>query len=246
MAKTSDVANGKIKRPFNVFVTGFMPYNRMEVNSSWEAVKLLEKSFEWPMKCRDEEVHLKTKEVEVSFEVLILEYPKFLYAADPSLIVHVSMIKDGKVIKLEKYARNTFYYTPDNRFRLPVDSTCKHGAKDILECSLDLEKIRRQVLLKQANIKIDLSYHAGEFVGDFIFYTSMFINKAPVLLVHVPFVDGPFSMLQLAEALRHMIEAVSFDLLPEKKPGLIDISCLKNLTLADKKPEKDIKEDSKN
>lgn len=199
-------------RQLKVLATGFEPFSSFRVNSSWEAVKEL-KSL--GIKCRGKDVSLEIQEMEVSYEHVTSNIPKLWDEIKPDFCLHVGLTS-AKVISLEKRGRNKGYCIPDNRFKVPAGSICQKDGKDMLECPLDVEKIHRDVLAKTSEVEIDVSTNAGQYLCDFIYYSSLYLNRAPVLFVHVPPLDKPYTKSQLAEVLKHIVEIVLFDITTKK------------------------------
>lgn len=213
------------RRPLRVMTTGFGPLTKYPLNSSWEALKV---SRDMGIKCRGKDVCFILKQIEVSYEYVI-RFTEALWDDNyPDVCIHVGMAPKINVVKLEKYANNLRYYDPDNFFRIPMGSTCwKDAPNDILESSFDLEKIRRKILLKRQDVKIDLSYEAGNYLSDFLYYSSLYLERAPVLLVRIPMLNKPYTKEQLAVTLKHIIEEVTSEMIPLDEPELIDVSKLK-------------------
>lgn len=198
------MAESKKNRPLTVLVTGFGPFNKYKINSSWEAVKDLPSM---GLKCRGEQVHVEVRHMRVSYVDVRSEIAILWKEIKPDICVHVGL-SPSRVIKLEKYACNKGYLSPDVDFLVPIASTVHPGSPEILESTVDLDKIRRQVLFKQGEVKVELSFNAGQFLCDFIYYLSLHINEAPVLFVHVPPLDEPYSKSELSEVIKNVVEAV--------------------------------------
>lgn len=197
------------RKPLTALVTGFGPFGRHKVNSSWEAVRALPSL--GPLTVRGEDVHLEVRLLQVDYGICREEVPKLWSEIQPDVVVHVG-VSPSRVVKLEKYGCNIGYNSPDINFTAPVGGCVRAGGPDIIESPLDLDRVRRQVLFKQGDVKIELSFNAGQYLCDYIYYTSLYLNKGPVLFVHVPSLDEPYSQPQLTETIRNIIEILLFDI----------------------------------
>lgn len=90
----------------------------------------------------------------------------------------------------------------------PEGFKCVSGGPDCLQTKFDLPKILEKVSERQADVKFGISSDAGRYLCDFIYYTSLYVNSAPVLFVHVPELGKPYTVQQLAQALKTIIEVL--------------------------------------
>ena len=195
------------KKPRTVLVTGFGPFDDYEVNSSWEAASLLPTM---GLRARGEEIVVVAKEIKVSYKDVKERIPALWEEIKPDLCIHVGVFSE-RVIKYERFASNNGYFLPDVDSCLP-ESTIHPGSPDKLETSLNLTELSQQVAGIVAKggdeVKIKVSHDAGQYLCDFIYYTSLHLSKGPVLFIHVPPLDEPYSREQLAHVLKHTIETI--------------------------------------
>ena len=213
-----------VTKPLTVLVTGFGPFNSQKVNSSWEAVKLLPSM---GLTANGQELRVETREIEVSYEEVRKQVPALWDEINPDLCIHVgvSPFLPKDCIKYEKLANNHGYdCKEDVKSKLPESPTIHPGSPDVLETSLDLDKLKDQVLSiiakeegGESNTKIEVSFKVGQFLCGYIYYTSLHhtlkkLNKVPVLFVHVPPIEPqPYTQsacLAIANVLKHTIENI--------------------------------------
>ena len=198
----------KADRPITLLVTGFGPFHHHKVNASWEAVKEL---VGVGVKCGGEDVHIEIREMPVVYRSVQENLESIWDKVKPDLCIHVG-VSPYNVIKLEKRGSNTGYCYPDNMLSCPVDGICKPGGPNIIETPFDLDKICQQVTLRQNDVKVEISTDAGQYLCDFIYYSSLHLKMAPVLFVHVPPLDAPYSLRQLAESLKNIAECLLIEM----------------------------------
>ena len=186
-----------------VLATGFEPFGSCIINSSWESVKEL-KTLD--ITCRGKKVCLEIAEIEVCYEYVTQSLPNLWEKTQPDFCIHVGLSSASSSICLERIARNNGYFIRDNRSKLPPDNVCQKDGKDTLQCLLNVSKICQNVRSKTGNISIEESHNAGQYLCDFTYYSSLYLNRAPVLFVHIPPLDKPYTKSQLAETLKHIIE----------------------------------------
>lgn len=90
----------------------------------------------------------------------------------------------------------------------PDGFTCIAGGPECLQTTFDLDKVLEKVSGKQADVQFDVSSDAGRYLCDFIYYTSLHVNSTPVLFVHVPELGKPYTVHQIANALKTIIEVL--------------------------------------
>ena len=112
------------------------------------------------------------------------------------------------MLVLEKSGRNSVYSEPDINGKSPEQGCCVLGGQEYLETAFDVLKVLGNVSQKQLDVQFGMSNDAGHFMCDYIYYTSLHVNTAPVLFVHVCEVDKPYSVQQLAVALKNIVEAL--------------------------------------
>ena len=90
----------------------------------------------------------------------------------------------------------------------PKGQCCVPGGPECLQTKFNLHKIVDKVSRRQGDVEFVVSSDAGRYLCDFIYYTSLHVNSTPVLFVHVTELEKPYSVHQLAKALKNIIEVV--------------------------------------
>ena len=187
-----------------VMVTGFGPFHHHTVNASWVAVQEMSKL---GIKHNSKRIPLKIAEIPVAYDVVSSVVPCLHQEIQPRLCVHVG-VSPYQVIKLEKYGRNVGYKVPDIYGKAPQTMMCVPGGPDSIPSQFNVEEICRTLCDNQCEVTFETSNDAGRYLCDFIYYTSLHHSKAPVVFVHVPELDHPYSAQQLGVALKNLIEAL--------------------------------------
>ena len=185
-----------------VLVTGFGPFHQHKVNASWEAVKEMASM---GLEHEGKKVNLEIREVPVVYETVSKDIPLLWAELAPKICVHVG-VSPYTCIKLEKYGRNLGYNHQDINSCTPVDGVCCKDGPDVIQTKFDVENVARKVCERQPDVVVQVSEDAGRYLCDFIYYTSLNLGHAPVIFVHVPPLDKPYSKLQLATSLKNIIE----------------------------------------
>ena len=189
----------------SVLVTGFGPFGPHKVNASWEAVK----------KLRDTGIFLSDgtkvsadyREIPVVYKAVSELIPKLWKEVKPTLCIHVG-VSFYDCVKIEQIGRNTGYVLPDNDGCCPGDRKCVQNGPHQLSTRVNLKSCISKIMSKQSDVHITDSGDAGRYLCDFIYYTSLYHGDAPVIFVHVPPLDQPYSVDQLAMALKLIIETI--------------------------------------
>ncbi len=188
-----------------MLVTGFGPFMYHKVNASWEAVKEMSSL---GLQHNGDEVKLVTREIPVVYEVVSKVIPELCNEIKPTLCVHVG-VSPHSCVKLEKFGRNESYNMGDINSCLPPDNVCCKGGLNKLRTVFNVNEILKCVSQKQADVVIEVSEDAGRYLCDFIYYTSLYHNgSVPVLFIHVPILNKPYSKEQLGRLLKNIVETL--------------------------------------
>ncbi len=187
-----------------VLVTGFGPFFHHKVNASWEAVKEM---VSMGVRHEGKEAKVEAREIPVVYEVVSEEIPMLWDTIKPMMCVHVGVSPYARV-RLEKFGRNFCYDKGDIYRRLPIGNLCCQGGPDTLRTVFNVEEVSKAVSAKNPEVEVDVSEDAGRYLCDFIYYTSLHRGKAPVVFVHVPPLDNPYSLTQLAVTLKCIVETL--------------------------------------
>ena len=90
----------------------------------------------------------------------------------------------------------------------PNGHCCVPDGVDYLQTEFDVPKIVEKVSGRQKDVDFVISFDAGRYLCDFIYYTSLHLNMTPVLFVHVTNLENPYTVHQLAKALKNIIEVI--------------------------------------
>ena len=187
-----------------VLVTGFGPFLYHKVNASWEAVKEMSSL---GVQQDGNEVKVVIREIPVIYEVVSKIIPEICEEVEPSLCVHVG-VSPYNCVKLEKFGRNRSYNMGDIHSCLPVDKICCKGGPDKIRTVFNIDEVSKCVSQKQTDVVVEVSEDAGRYLCDFIYYTSLYHNKTPVVFVHVPALNTPYSKEQLGSSLKNIVETL--------------------------------------
>ncbi|ROQ30005.1 pyroglutamyl-peptidase I [Gallaecimonas pentaromativorans] len=194
-----------------ILLTGFEPFGGEPINPSWEAVKAL-------AGYRDAVVSLMLPCVfDKSLEVL----GDVARALEPEIILSVGQAGGRSGISLEKVAINlNDARIPDNAGAQPVDSAVIEGAPNAYFASLPVKRLT--AALKEKQIEAQVSFSAGTYVCNHVFFgachlAQSLLSRPSVGFVHIPFLpeqaerNGHAPAMALAEqitALKVLIDAL--------------------------------------
>ena len=114
----------------------------------------------------------------------------------------------SQVVKLEQYGKNKGYHMGDIHGRAPRTGLCVSGGPDAIATPFQVDRVRSKVASRVTDVVLEVSSDAGRYLCDFTYYTSLSQKRAPVLFVHVPEIDKPYSGEQLSLALKHIVETL--------------------------------------
>ena len=146
-------------------------------------------------------------QVPVVYDVVTETIPKLLKELTPRLCIHVG-VSPYKTVVMEKFGRNSQYIMEDIHGKTPEQYHCVASGPDCLETKFDLTTVLEKVAKCQTDVQFAISSDAGRYLCDYIYYTSLHANCAPVVFVHVPELGAPYTVHQLATALKNIIEVL--------------------------------------
>lgn len=166
-----------------ILITGFGPFGDHQVNASWEAVKLLKDL------CADIEkeynVQVVVKEIEVNYEHVSINLPKYWEEYDPMVVVHVGVSHKAKCLTLECKAHSSGYNKPDvcNKCPCKVDSNCV-----ALKTEINVEELCQTIneSSQTSGCEACVSENAGRYLCEYTFYESLRNKPSRTVFVHVP------------------------------------------------------------
>lgn len=202
-AGTPGPATGKRR----ILVTGFGPFGHHNVNASWVAVGELERL--WEQRGAELGGHtLFTRQIPVAYEYVSENLPKIYEECRPDLCIHVG-VSPYTNLKLERRGQNTAYMHPDIHGKSPSGCRCVEAGPDAIATRFDLDRVCRSLSgLQGGGVSFGVSEDAGRYLCDFIYYRSLHLDKCPVVFLHVPALNQPYSKEQLGQALRDLVEVL--------------------------------------
>lgn len=169
-----------------LLITGFDAFGKDRINPSFKAVSMLPDNIN-DLKIFKRELPTKYKESE-----LVLN--KYINEIDPDYIIAVGQAEGRSNISLEKVAINLMNARiADNDGYQPIDESIKIGGKTAYFSNLPLSKLFSN--LEDHKIPVEISYSAGAFVCNKVFYDLMYsINekgsKFKAGFVHIPLIPA--------------------------------------------------------
>lgn len=182
-----------------VLLTGFGPFYNHPVNASWEIVKGIKQLWS------NQVVKLEIREIPVVYSEVSSRVPDLYGELRPSLCVHFG-VSGYKAITLESQGKNEGYELLDVAGQTPPHSTCVKGGPHCIKTDFDLDLICSKYGETETEVDVATSCDAGRYLCDFLYYTSLHQRGAHVLFVHVPPLNNPYSIEQLATACKRIVE----------------------------------------
>jgi len=201
-AVTNGHGNGEHNEAVTVVVTGFGPFGVHRVNASWAVVQELKK-------VGIENVNLVTCEIPVEYRASHQEVPKLWRLHNPKLMVHCGVSGLAREITLETVAHNHGYQSKDVSDKLPCEGCCMDtDSPKQLTSAIDMEDVRQTVSTRGSDVPLVVSCDAGRYLCEFTYYRSLHLCRDAAAFVHVPPLNSPYSVTQLAHTLKLVIEAM--------------------------------------
>lgn len=189
-----------------VVVTGFGSFGVHTINASTEAVKLL------PTLDIENELNIQlviVKEIPVVYDYVQNNIPELWKTYKPKLMIHVGVSGYANEVNLERQAFNTNYCSPDVNGCVPDKSTCIAGSShQCIASSIDMAKVCEVINTSTCGVASCVSDDPGRYLCEFIYYTSLNVDRTRTAFIHVPVLDKPYTALQLAQALKVSIAAM--------------------------------------
>ncbi|XP_071651107.1 pyroglutamyl-peptidase 1 [Temnothorax longispinosus] len=180
-----------------ILVTGFGPFAAHARNASWEAVEELQKL--WTNSVEFPDVELVAEEVPVSYDYVSNRVPHLWKKHSPLIVLHVGVSHKADSLTIECHACSNGYkrFDIDNKYPDETNVECS-----VLETGIDVEKLCDSVNenSERSGCKACVSYDAGRYLCEYIFYQSLSVEPTKTLFVHVPDFDK-YSSIQTANGL---------------------------------------------
>ncbi|XP_037315421.2 pyroglutamyl-peptidase 1-like [Pungitius pungitius] len=183
-----------------VIVTGFEPFGKHAVNSSWVAVQELERLG------LGEAVDLHVCEVPVEYQAVQGLLPSLWREHQPQLVVHVGVSGLATTVTLEQCGHNNGYKRLDNCGFCPASQCCMDGGPDCMHSVLDMDAVCQRVNDSGLGVTISVSKDAGRYLCDYTYYTSLYLGRGHCAFIHVPPLGKPYSSQDLGRALQAAIQ----------------------------------------
>ncbi|XP_068427072.1 pyroglutamyl-peptidase 1 isoform X1 [Clinocottus analis] len=183
-----------------VIVTGFEPFGKHAVNSSWVAVQELERLG------LGEAVDLHVCEVPVEYHAVQGLLPSLWKEHQPQLMVHVGVSGLATTVTLEQCGHNKGYKRLDNCSFCPASQCCMDSGPDCIHSVLDMDAVCERVNDSDLGVTISVSKDAGRYLCDYTYYTSLYLGQGHSAFIHVPPLGKPYSSRDLGRALQAAIQ----------------------------------------
>lgn len=167
-----------------ILITGFAAFGGEKINPSWEAVKQLDQLI-------IDEHQLIARQLPCSFAESSGHLTKLLEELQPQIVLNIGQAGGRLDISLERVAINLDdARIADNLGAQPIDQTIIKNAPNAYFTNLPLKAILQ--VARNNGIPASISYSAGTFVCNHVFYTLMhWINTLnPAIkggFIHIPY-----------------------------------------------------------
>ncbi|KAF4521079.1 hypothetical protein B566_EDAN012378 [Ephemera danica] len=206
------------QRP-KIVVTGFGPFGKHKINASWEAVKLL------PSLNLEEELDLELiiQEIPVQYDSVKKLVPELWEKYSPlpcsqlrrfiipdrvtsscNVMIHVGVSGIASEITLEMQAHRSGYCMLDTKGTVPPCGTCCQEGEDCIIAAFDVPRISVNVTQK-SGLPICVSNNAGRYLCEYVYYTSLKMDRNRSLFIHVPEIGKPYTAQELAKGIKCVI-----------------------------------------
>ena len=164
-----------------ILLTGFEPFGRYSINSSWELVTALPDTI-GNFEC----VKLR---LPVEFCAVSDLIPKILTEYNPDIILSFGQ-STSEAIRIERVAINiNDARTPDNFGYCPIDETIHADGKNAYFSTLPIKSMKATA--EQVGLPIVISNSAGTYVCNHTFYTWLYWCEKLKLNTKVGFIHLP-------------------------------------------------------
>lgn len=181
-----------------ILLTGFAPFGGESINPSWQAVQQLQG---WQA---DDETEVQAIELPCVFGLSLEKLYEAINQFNPVLVIAVGQAGGRPAISLEKVAINyQDARIADNAGNQPLGEPVIAGAPTAYFSSLPLKAIVQN--LRQQGIPAEISYSAGTFVCNHVFYGLMqalaATPKVRAGFIHIPYLPAQAARLSGAASM---------------------------------------------
>ena len=164
-----------------ILLTGFEPFGRYNLNSSWELVAALSDTID-----NFESIKLR---LPVEFNAVSNLIPKILSDHQPDIILSFGQ-STSDAIRIERVAINiSDARTPDNSGCRPTDETIHADGKNAYFATLPIKSMKSAV--EQVGLPVVISNSAGTYVCNHTFYNWLYWCEKLKLNTKVGFIHLP-------------------------------------------------------
>lgn len=190
-----------------ILITGFEPFGGEEMNPSYEAVKNLPDQIEG--------VEVIKMQIPTTFEDSMVSIERAIEKYNPEVVLNIGQAANRYGITIERVAINLIdSKIPDNKGEQPVDQVIKEDGENAYFTNLPVKEIVQNI--KSAGIPAAISYTAGTYVCNYVFYQNMYACNKGGIDRKIGFIHVPYATIQGANknigvptmSIRDMTEAL--------------------------------------
>ena len=194
----------------NILITGFKPFNKQIINPTEEILKELPDSY------KDNKISKLLLDVVYDEDAKTIK--NFLIAHPHDLVILMGEAGGRNNVCLEKFALNIKHATiPDNKGVLCINKEIIEGGNVAYKTNINLSNALKVAL----NKRLSISYNAGTFICNDIYYETLnyiYTNNlnTKCVFIHFPFLEGQVSnkpFMKLEEMIDLLLKVIdSIDL----------------------------------
>lgn len=168
-----------------ILLTGFEPFDRENINPSWELVKTFDQKIIG-------NYEIITKQIPTVFYESKEILKKYIKEYEPNIIICFGQAGGSKSIRLERIAVNlNDARIPDNKGNQPIDERIIKNAPNAYFTKLPVRNILEA--LNNEAIPTTLSLSAGAYVCNHLFYHLLHLIDGSKMIggfIHIPYIDS--------------------------------------------------------
>lgn len=196
-----------------ILITGFEPFNNSPINPSQEIVNNI--NLDFPEHIAFERCSLPV-DAKAGPELLLNK----LAFINPDIVVCIGQASGRASISLEKVAINLLDFNiPDNSGKIIRSEKINSNAPDGYFSSLPVEKIVEQLL--SADIPCEISFSAGTYLCNHVFFTLMHYIRSNKLKTKAGFIHLP-ALPQQAIISKKNLPSMSLELMLKAIPIILE------------------------
>ncbi|CAH0589918.1 unnamed protein product [Chrysodeixis includens] len=182
--------------PKKVLLTGFAPFAGLANNPSWDGVDAITKE-EVEMK---HNIVLAKEQIQVLYTHVDESVPKLWEEFQPDLTIHVGVSHQTDCLVLETQAKKSGYKVGDVKNKCPPGNQCIANGPEQIETRLNVHELCQEFNTEppMGDLQIKVSDCAGNYLCEYLYYTSLCQDPSKTLFIHVPM---KYTTDQIARAL---------------------------------------------